>query len=69
MRESFDSSSAQRTTTGQFTFGRNAQARLGQSYNPGSSGMQGILGVKKASLFNSKVPNTGYGRKGDDLSD
>ena len=31
--------------------------RLGQSYNPGTRGMQGIIGVKKASLF-GKTPQT-----------
>ena len=34
--------------------------RLGQSYNPGSRGMQGIIGVKKASLF-GKSPQTPHG--------
>ena len=49
--------SVTRTTTGQFTFGRNSgQNRLGQSYNPGNQGMKGILGVKKASLFKSPGP-------------
>ena len=55
LRESFEPIQ-QRTMPNQFTFGRNAQAKLGQSFNAGSSGMHGILGVKKASLFGKQQP-------------
>ena len=56
-----------RTNTGQVSFGRNAASRLGASYNPGSTGMQGILGVKKASLFGKSPANAA--RTGGDMSD